>query len=116
MQSSEVQIHTGGLDSPYKAVGIIEAKVSAASAFSKTPTHEDVNAELQQKAVQMFCNAVINVEYNRGMSLTSYKVLRAKGTAVIMESNDVDCPMCAEKIKRAARKCKHCGSDVKADA
>ena len=57
---------------------------------------------------------MINVSYSRGMSLMSYEVLKAVGTAVIVESDEVNCPFCAETIKRAAKKCKHCGSDLAA--
>lgn len=48
------------------------------------------------------------------MSLTSYEVLKAVGTAVMAEADEVQCPFCAETIKRAARECKHCGSDLTA--
>ena len=57
---------------------------------------------------------MIHVEYNRGMSLTSYKVLRASGIAVILESDEVRCPFCAETIKREAIKCRYCGSELPA--
>jgi tRNA(Ile2) C34 agmatinyltransferase TiaS len=73
-------------------------------------TIEDVNLKLQEQASRMGANAVIQVQYDRGMSLTSYKVLKAKGLAVVLESDDVKCPQCAESVKRQALKCKHCGS------
>lgn len=113
MKVTEIEIHAGDVDRPYKTIGEISAKVQAATAFSKTPTLEDINLKLQEQAAQMGANAVIKVEYNRGMSLTSYKVLRAKGVAVALESDEVKCPYCAELVKREAIKCKHCGSDLK---
>lgn len=85
-------------------------EVQAATLFSKTMTIEDVNLKLQEQASRMGANAVIQVQYDRGMSLTSYKVLKAKGIAVVLESDEVKCPYCAELIKRGAVKCKHCGS------
>jgi hypothetical protein len=112
MQSSLVEIHTGGIDRPYKEVGTIEAKRSKASAFASDPTLDEVNMELQRIAAERSANAVIHVEYKRGMSLWSYGVLTATGLAVILDSDEVDCPFCAEKIKRAAVKCKHCGEMV----
>jgi zinc-ribbon domain len=114
MKVAEIEIHAGGVDRPYKTVGEISAKVQAATAFSKTPTLEDINLKLQEKALQMGANAVINVKYDRGMSLTSYKVLRANGVAVVLESDEIKCPYCAELVKREAVKCKHCGSDLNA--
>ncbi|HVB57858.1 MAG TPA: zinc ribbon domain-containing protein [Candidatus Acidoferrales bacterium] len=113
MKVTEIEIHAGDVDRPYKTIGEISAKVQAATAFSKTPTLEDINLKLQEQAAKMGANAVIRVEYGRGMSLTSYKVLRAKGVAVVLESDEVKCPYCAELVKREAIKCKHCGSDLK---
>ena len=112
MRISDIEIHAGGVDRPYQRISELSVKVSAASMFSPAPTIEDVNLKLQEEAAAIYANAVIDVEYDRGMSLTSYKVLKARGVAVILESSDVACPACAELIKRAARKCKHCGSEV----
>lgn len=114
MRVNEIEIHTGGVDRPYQRVAELSVKVSAASMFSPTPTIEDANLKLQEEAAAIYANAVIEVEYERGMALTSYKVLKARGVAVILEAADVPCPDCAELIKRAARKCKHCGSVITA--
>jgi hypothetical protein len=75
---------------------------------------EDVNFKLQEVALKRGANAVINVAYNRGITMTSYKGLTARGVAVVMESAEVPCPFCAEQIKREAVKCQHCGSDIPA--
>ncbi len=112
MKITEIEIHAGDVERPYRTIGEISAKVQAATAFSKTPTIEDVNLKLQEQAARMGANAVIQVQYDRGMSLTSYKVLKAKGIAVVLESDDAKCPYCAELVKREAIKCKHCGSDL----
>lgn len=112
MKLTDIAIHTGGIDQPYRELGEIGAKVSAGSIFSGEPTTEDVNAKLQEEAARLGANAVLYVSYDRGMSLTSYKVLKAAGLAVALQSDDMKCPFCAEQIKREAKKCKHCGSDV----
>src|SRR5437868_1933104 len=112
MKINDIEIHTGGVSVPYRALGQITAKVSKASLFSKSPTIEDANFKLQEEALKLGSNAVINVTYSRGMSLTSYEVLKAVGTAIVAESDEVRCPFCAETIKRAAKKCKHCGSGL----
>jgi hypothetical protein len=114
MRIADIAIHAGGIAEPYGERGEITAKVSKGSLLSKSPTIEDVNFKLQEEASKLGANAVINVKYSRGMSLMSYEVLKAVGTAVIVEADEVQCPFCAETIKRAAKKCKHCGSDLSA--
>jgi hypothetical protein len=114
MKVVDIAIPTGGIDQPYKTVSEITAKVSKGSLLSKSPTIADVNFKLQEQASQVYANAVIDVTYSRGMSLMSYEVLKETGTAVIVESDEIDCPFCAEKIKHAAKKCKHCASHLSA--
>jgi len=96
MKVTEIEIHAGDVDHPYRTVGEISAKVEAATLFPKTPTLEDINFKLQEKTSQLGANAVIKVEYNRGMSRASYKALRASGVAVVLESGEVKCPSCAD--------------------
>ena len=69
MQITHIEIHAGDVDRPYRTIGAISAKVQAATAFSQTPTIEDVNLKLQEQASRMGANAVIQVQYDRGMSL-----------------------------------------------
>lgn len=109
MKITDIAIHAGGIDQPHKRLSEVTAKCNKASLFSKAPTIEDVNFKLQEEASKLGANAVINVTYNRGMSLMSYEVLKAVGIAIIVESDEMSCPACAETIKRAAKKCKHCG-------
>jgi len=90
MKVTEIEIHAGDVDQPYRTVGEISAKVEAATLFPKTPTLEDINFKLQEKASQLGANAVIKVEYNRDMALTPYKALRASGVAVVLESDEVN--------------------------
>ncbi|SEG56414.1 hypothetical protein SAMN05421819_3569 [Bryocella elongata] len=116
MNTTDIEIHTGGVDRPYKSLGEIKAKCSAGSLFSGEPTITDVNSKLQEAAMQRGANAVLYVSYDRGMSLTSYKNLWATGEAVILEASDKACPLCAEMIKRAAIRCRYCGGDVSAAA
>ena len=109
---SDIEVHGPGFSRPYRSLGIITAKASKASLFSKSPTIEDVNYKLQEEALKVGANAIVDVSYERGMTLFSYEVLTAKGQAAIVESDEVPCPVCAETIKRAAKKCKHCGAEV----
>jgi hypothetical protein len=83
MKVTEIEIHAGDVDHPYRVVGDISAQVEAATLFPRTPTLEDINFELQEKASQLGANAVIKVEYNRGMA-------QASGVAVVLESDEVN--------------------------
>jgi hypothetical protein len=83
MKVNEIEIHAGDVDHPYRTVGEISAQVEAATLFPKTPTLEDINFRLQEQASQMGANAVIKVEYNRGMS-------QACGVAVVVEADEVN--------------------------
>ena len=112
MRIEDIEIHANSIDKAYKIIGPIKARVGAATIFSKTPTIEDVNFKFQEQAIKMGANAIINVQYNRGISLTSWKALSGTGTAVSIESDDITCPFCAESIKREAIKCKHCGENL----
>ena len=83
MKVTEIEIHAGDVDHPYRTVGEVSAKVEAAPLFSKTRILDDINFKLQERASQLGANAVIKVEYNRGMS-------QANGVAVVLESDEVD--------------------------
>jgi hypothetical protein len=107
----QIEIHAGEVDFPYEAVRPLEAKCEATTAFQKAPTMADVNLKLQQLAAGIGANAVINVAYNSGMSMTSWRSIKATGLAVRKLSDEVACATCAEMIKRAAVKCRFCGAE-----
>ena len=110
MKIEDIEIHTGSIDKEFKVLGEVTAKITnvGMAAFWK-PTIEEVNSRLREKALAMGATAVINVAYDRGIILKS---IAANGTAIVIKSDDKDCPFCAEKIKVKAIKCKHCGADL----
>lgn len=110
---NDIEIYAEDIDKEYEILGKIKASVGAATIFSKSPTIEDVNFKFQEEASKKGANAIIKVKYNRGVSLTSWKGLSAKGIAVMIASDVTNCPFCAEEIKKEAIICKHCGKDVK---
>jgi len=111
-QNIGIEIHAGDPGRPKKSLGPVQARVGAATALSKAPTLEDVNFKLQEVAAKMGANGVINVTYDRGISMMSWKALTARGEAVVFEVDEKSCPECAETIKMAAVKCRFCGAAV----
>jgi hypothetical protein len=117
MRIEEIEIWTSEPDDDDREVielGHVRARVTAATLFSKTPTIEDVNLKLREQAARLGAHAVLYVRYDRGVSATSWKALTARGLAVKFEfePDEKTCPYCAETVKAAAIKCKHCGSDL----
>lgn len=112
MQIENIEIHTGRVDFDYTSIRQLEAKCEATTALHRAPTMDDVNAKLRQLAASVGANAIINVEYKSGASMTSWKSMKATGLAVRRQTDDMPCPVCAETIKRAAKKCRFCGSDL----
>lgn len=110
MKIEDIEIHEGEIDRDYTVISQVSAKITNVGlAAFWTPKIEDVNSKLREKAVGLGANAVIKVKYDRGMIMKS---LSAEGVAVKIVSDEIDCPFCAEKIKKKAIKCKHCGSDL----
>ena len=116
MRVDQIEIHAGGTDFDYESVRQLEAKCEAKTAFSKAPTIEDVNLKLQEMAAGIGADAVVNVTYDSGVSMTSWRSMKAKGLAVRKVSNEIACPVCAEQIKRAATKCRFCGTEFHSSA
>jgi uncharacterized protein YbjQ (UPF0145 family) len=81
----EIEIVTGDLQRPYEVLGPLKARVTSGAVWNKARTVEDVNSKLRKLALKKGANAVINVGYKRGISMTSWKALTATGTAVVAE-------------------------------
>jgi hypothetical protein len=112
MKIEEIEIHAGRVDFPFQAVRRLEAKCEAPTNFSNAPSMDDVNQKLRQMASSVGANAVVDVTYESGATLTSWRSIRGFGLAVTKLADDMPCPQCAETIKRAAKRCRFCGTDI----
>lgn len=111
----DIEIHTGRPEFEFEAIRRLEVKCEASNALMPAPTIEEANGRLRALAARAGANAIIEVNYNSGVSFTSWKSLKATGLAVRRLSDERQCPMCAETIKRAAVKCRFCGADLEAE-
>jgi uncharacterized protein YbjQ (UPF0145 family) len=80
----KVMVTEGDLtDRHYASLGDITVTVNKTTAFHPTPTREQVNKKLQDKAATLGANAVIFVRYGEwGVSPLSWGSLEGKGRAI----------------------------------
>lgn len=104
MRIDEIESDAGAVDFAYEAIRQLEATCEATTAFSKAPTIQDANFKPQEPTAKVGANAVIDVSYKSGATLTSWKSMKATGLAVRRISDEMPCHVCAETIKRAAVK------------
>jgi len=112
MRLEDIEIHVGPQSFEFAPIKLLEAKCEATMAFAPAPTIEEMNDRLRAMAAKVGADAVVNVEYSSGVSLTSWKSMTGRGLAVRKISEDRLCPYCAEMVKRAAVRCKHCGAEI----
>ena len=111
--SSDVRILSTPPDGDYRALGEVAVKLTRRTPLERKYSREDADQRLREQAMALGANAIVNVRYEqKGHNLVNAGYIHAWGTAVIDESDTTDCPFCAERIKRAATRCKHCGSDI----
>ena len=100
-----VELFTGEPGKPYKVLGEVMARQNEGNL-------ENCNQALVEQATRMGADGIINLSYDRKVTFTSFSRLTAQGTAVKFESDDMPCPVCAEMIKRAAKKCRFCQDEM----
>lgn len=112
MNIEAIEIHAGQPEFEYEPIRRLEAKCEAKTAFSQTPTMAQVNSKLRELAASVGADAVVGVSYDSGVSLTSWRSMKGTGLAVRKVADEMPCPRCAEKIKRAAKVCRFCGAEL----
>lgn len=111
MNIDDITIDVGTPEFSFEPVRRLQVKCEATNALMPAPTVAEANGRLRALAAKAGADAVVEVEYNSGVSFTSWKSLKATGLAVRRISDETTCAVCAETIKRAALKCRHCGAE-----
>jgi len=111
--STRIRILSAPPAGDYQALSEIAVKLTRWSPIERKYTREDIDQRLREKAMALGANAIVNVQYvEKGDSWTNAGSIEGKGLAIVDDSDTTTCPFCAERIKRAATRCKHCGSDI----
>jgi uncharacterized protein YbjQ (UPF0145 family) len=66
----------------YQVLRRIEISIKKLTVFHSDPTKEQANAELKKRAAPLGCDAVINVQYQSGIGLTTWGYIDAQGDCV----------------------------------
>lgn len=83
-----VVLATDITDRKYEVLGDITATVNKTTVFHPSPSRQQVDLELKEKAAEMGADAVILVRYgSTGISLMSWGSLEGKGRAIKFISN-----------------------------
>ncbi len=70
------------LQRAYQELGPIQVTVRKGNPFMATPTHEQADLALRQKARDMGAEAIIRVHYEEGFGLMSGSHIKAEGIAI----------------------------------
>ena len=66
----------------FKTLEKIEVSVKKLTLFHADPTKEQANRELEIRALSMGCDAVVGVQYQKGIGLTTWGYIDAQGNCV----------------------------------
>ena len=70
------------LNKAHQIIQRIDVSVKKLTLFHADPTKGQVNSELEQRAKALGCDAVINVQYQSGIGLTTWGYMDAQGDCV----------------------------------
>lgn len=66
----------------YQVLRRIEVSIKKLTIFHSDPTKEQANKELEKRAAPLGCDAVVNVQYQSGIGLTTWGYIDAQGDCV----------------------------------
>jgi hypothetical protein len=77
----KVEIYESGVSpaKKFKILEKIEVSVKKLTLFHADPTKEQANRELEIRALSIGCDAVVNVQYQKGVGLTTWGYIDAQG-------------------------------------
>lgn len=85
MSNGSVEIIYGGTDRPHRVIGDVKANKGARFVWSPYPEIAEGEEALRKKAAKMGADAVINTQFDRGISVWSWKAVKGRGTAIAFE-------------------------------
>ena len=85
MTDGNVEIIYGGTDRPHRVIGEVKANKGARFLWSPYPEISEGEEALRKKAAKMGADAVINAQFDRGISIWSWKAVKGQGTAIAYE-------------------------------
>ena len=71
----------------YESLGMVDAVVKKLTVFHDSPTKEQVNIVLVEKARKLNADAVINIFYKSGIGMTTWGYMEGKGEAIRFTEN-----------------------------
>jgi len=66
-------------DRSHRIIQKIEVSIKKLTLFHADPTKAQANAELEKRASALGCDAVLNVQYQSGIGLTTWGYIDAQG-------------------------------------
>lgn len=85
--SKKVFVYPSGVDPGKKGriLQRVDISIKKLTLFHSDPTKDQANAELEKRAAALGCDAVVNVQYQSGIGLTTWGYMDAQGDCVKFE-------------------------------
>ena len=92
MSNGSVEIIYGDTERPHRVIGEVKANKGARFLWSPYPEISEGEEALRKKAAKMGADAVVNAQFERGISIWSWKAVKGRGTAIEFEDASAAAP------------------------